>query len=105
MLYTIGEDGQAASQEISAPTSQFGYRETFSQPGSTLTLTEKLIYERSTGEELARAASVHYMGGPLSLFLGSYASASCPDPVTPDGSEDFSRFYNLETLVLQEGPE
>ncbi len=101
LRYTLSEDGQALPEEIAEPASLFGYRETFSQPGSTLTLTEKLIYERSTGEEVARAASVHYMGGPFSLLLGSYASSSCPDPATPQGSEDFNTFYNLETLVLR----
>jgi hypothetical protein len=99
--YEAGPDGTAEPTVIDAPTSLFGFRQTFSELPSSITMTEKVIYERATDTELARAASINYMGGPLSLFLGSYGILSCPDIRSPEGSEAFNTFYNLENLVLR----
>lgn len=101
LRYNAGPDGITNPTVIDAPTSAFGFRQTFSELPGSITMTEKVIYERATNIELARAASITYMGGPLSLFLGSYGMASCPDVITTEGSEDFNTFYNLEQLVLR----
>lgn len=99
--YDASPDGTTHPTVINAPTSLFGFRQTFSELPGSITMTEKVIYERATNIELARAASITYMGGPLSLFLGSYGMASCPDLATAEGSEAFNTFYNLETLTLR----
>ncbi|MDA1234172.1 MAG: hypothetical protein O3A53_05175 [Acidobacteria bacterium] len=99
LRYTF-DGSKTHSEVIEAPTSLFGFRQTFSEISGSITMTEKVIYETSTDSELARAVDLVYMGGPLSLFLGSYAMSSCPDLRTAKGSEDFNTFYNLETLVL-----
>jgi len=99
LRYTF-DGSETHSEAIESPTSLFGFRQTFSEVSSSITMTEKVIYEISTGSEVARAADLVYMGGPFSLFLGSYATASCPDIRTPEGSADFKTFYSLEGLVL-----
>ncbi len=101
LRYERDSDGNVSPEVIEAPVSRFGLRQSFSELRGGMTMTEKVIYERTADTELARAASVTYMGGPFSLFLGAYAISSCPDPVTAKGSEAFNTFYHLETLVLR----
>ena len=67
-------------------------------------MTEKVVYEIETKRELARAASINYRGGPLSLFLGTYGISSCPDIVSEEGSRQFRTFYNLESIILRAEP-
>jgi hypothetical protein len=38
--------------------------------------------------------------GPLSIFLGSCATSSCPEVRSDKGSRHFKTFYELETIVL-----
>ena len=99
LRYTFDGD-ELQSEVIEAPSSLYGLRHTFTVISSSLHMTEKTIYELATRSELARAAEVVYDGGPLSLFLGSYAMSSCPDIRTTQGSADFNTYYNLEALVL-----
>jgi hypothetical protein len=101
LRYERDADGVVQPRVVDSPSSVFGFHQTFSELPGSLTMTEKVIYERSTEIELARAVSITYMGGPLSLFLGSYGMSSCPDPRTAVGSEQFNTFYNLETLSLR----
>jgi hypothetical protein len=101
LRYERDADGNVRPEVIEAPDSLFGLRQSFSELRGGMTMTEKVIYTRTTNAELARAASVTYMGVPLSLFLGIYAISSCPDPSTAEGSEAFNTFYHLETLVLR----
>lgn len=99
LRYTF-DGAEVQSEVIEALSSLYGLRQTLTVLSSSLHMTEKTIYDLATRSELARAAEVVYDGGPLSLFLGSYAMSSCPDPSTAQGSEDFNTFYNLEGLVL-----
>ncbi len=101
LRYERDADGNVRPEVIEAPVSLFGFRQSFSELPGGLTMTEKVVYERATDIELARAASATYMGGPFSLFLGAYAMSSCPDPATAEGSEAFNTFYHLETLLLR----
>ena len=56
----------------------------------------------TSDRELARAANITYLGGPLSILLGSYATTSCPDILTEQGSKDFSTYYVLEKVILND---
>jgi len=98
--YSKTAENTIHEETVEGITSAYGVRRTFSELAGDLTLTGKVIYEIETGGELARAASVHYSGGPLSLFLGTYGSSSCPDVCTQEGSRWFGTFYNLESIVL-----
>lgn len=99
LRYTL-DGSEILTDTIEAPSSLYGLRQTVSVISSDLYISEKTVYEIATLSELARAAEVVYNGGPLSLFLGSYAMTSCPDIRTSQGSADFDKFYNLESLVL-----
>ena len=61
---------------------------------------ERVVYELDSEARPATAASLTYMGGPLSIFLGAYGMASCPDILSTEGSEHFRRFYELAAIVL-----
>lgn len=99
LRYTL-DGAEIQSEIIESPSSLYGLRQTLTVLSSSLHISEKTIYDLATRSELARAAQVTYDGGPLSLFLGSYAMTSCPDIRTTKGSEDFNTYYNLETLAL-----
>ena len=101
LRYSKGEDGALKQEQIPAVSSQYGFRETFSELTGGITMTEKVIYEIATEQERARAAMINYHGGPLSLFLGSYGMRSCPDVLSAEGSRYFGIFYDLESIVLR----
>lgn len=98
--YALGADDSLLSERVPAATSVYGVEESFSDEGG-VTVTRKRVFDRASGRELARAAMIHYSGGPLWLLLGTYFSASCPDIRTAEGSERFDVFYGLETRVLR----
>jgi len=98
--YLRSETGSPREEEATELRSRFGVRQTTETVDGGGVMTRKVIYERSTGRELARAASLVYEGGPLSLLLGVYGMSSCPDPRTPEGSRNFQTYYNLESMVL-----
>ncbi|MCP5110722.1 MAG: hypothetical protein GY953_07805 [bacterium] len=100
-LRYVRDGDDVRRDEVTARQSRYVVRQRFSQLDFGITMTEKYIYELATRRELARAASINYHGGPLSLLLGVYAMSSCPDIRTVDGSRDFMTFYNLETEVLR----
>ncbi len=102
--YSKGADGEVTEELVPGISSAYGVRQTFSQPSGSITMTEKVIYEIETNRELARAASIHYRGGPLSLFLGTHGMSSCPDIVSEEGSRQFRTFYNLESIILRAEP-
>jgi hypothetical protein len=81
----------------------YALRETLETARSGTTIMERTVYEIHSQAELARAASLTYMGGPLSIFLGVYGMASCPDIRSPEGSEHFRQFYDLAIVVLGGG--
>jgi hypothetical protein len=99
LRYTRDGD-EVRSIEVTTLNSQYAVRKSFQMKDHGITITEKRIYEISTNRELARAAMIYYHGGPLGLLLGSHGRASCPDVVSDEGSRDFQKFYNLETIVL-----
>lgn len=101
--YSLGEGDEVRQERIPAASSAYGVEERFSQPASGISMTEKRVYETASGRDLAHAAMIHYSGGPLSLFLGSYGSSSCPDVRSAEGSDRFGRFYYLESIVLAGG--
>lgn len=98
--YTIDPSGTVRQEPALQIESSYGVRKTFSERPSSISMSEKIVYEIATGHQIARAASLTYHGGPLSLFLGSYGMRHCPDILTERGSKDFSTFYNLEAIVL-----
>ncbi len=61
------------------------------------------IAERVSGKILAEAHSVIFHGGPLGLFIGVYGFASCPHPITAEGSRQFNTYYHLVREVLGGG--
>jgi hypothetical protein len=101
--YTLDGQGGLDEVEIPEPSSEYGVRETFETARGGTTVMERVIYEIGSEVQLARAASLTYMGGPLSIFLGAYGMASCPDIRSPEGSEHFRQFYDLAAIVLGSG--
>ena len=99
--YSGSGTGKIDEQPIPTISAVYGVRETFSELSGSLTMTEKVIYEIATERELARAASINYHGGPLSIFLGTSGMTSCPDILSEEGSRHFGTFYELESIVLQ----
>lgn len=99
--YTLAEDGSVLETEVQELISDYTVRETMSTTRLRTQIVEKVVLERASGRELARAANLTYMGGPLSIFLGVWGMASCPDIRDERGSEDFTTFYDLERLVLR----
>jgi hypothetical protein len=100
LRYRPGDDGGVVAEEVAALTSRYGVRQELVETASGLFRTEKRVYDRGDGRLLARAGEVTYDGGPLALFLGAYAVATCPDIRTPEGSRAFQAFYDLEAVVL-----
>jgi hypothetical protein len=85
MRYRLDERGGLKEIEVVKLSSQYGVRETPETAGSGTTIMERTVYEIGSDAELARAASLTFMGGPLSIFLGVYGMASCPDIRSPEG--------------------
>ena len=103
MRYRLDGRGDLEEVEVAELSSQYGVRETLETARSGTTIMERTVYEIDSQAELARAASLTYMGGPLSIFLGVYGMASCPDIRSPEGSEHFRQFYDLAIVVLGGG--
>ncbi|MEE8348362.1 MAG: hypothetical protein V3R94_02255 [Acidobacteriota bacterium] len=99
--YSRSENEEIHQEEIGAPASRYGVREDFSELSYGIVMTRKTVYDMESSRELANAASIVYMGGPLSLFLGVQALSSCPEIISSQGAEHFNTFYNLETVVLR----
>ena len=98
--YSKSTQGEFIEEEISAPTSQYGVRDELRETDAGVILSIKTVYEMTSDRELARAANITYLGGPLLILLGSYTTTSCPDILTEQGSKDFSTYYDLEKVVL-----
>lgn len=98
--YTLDDQGGLEEAEVPELSSEYGMRETFETARGGTTVMERVVYEIGSEVQLARAASLTYMGGPLSIFLGTYGMASCPDIRSPEGSEHFRQFYDLAAIVL-----
>lgn len=101
LRYSIAADGKTAVSEIPAPQSRYAVSRTTREPGNTITVSEKRVFERGGGRELARAGSVIYHGGPLKYVLGVYGMRNCPDPRDAEGSRRFDDYYYLERKVLR----
>lgn len=99
--YSRAKGGDIHEEEVQAVKSSYGVRESLSRRSYGIVMTEKSVYEINSNRELARAAHIVYEGGPLALFLGVYAMSSCPDIRSAEGSEHFTTFYDLETIVLR----
>jgi hypothetical protein len=103
LRYQRNGDGGIRRDEIAAPTSRFGARHDLIEHSYGIIRTEKQVYDMADGRQLARAGNVTFSGGPLSLFFGAYAVASCPDVRTEQGAAAFGSFYALEQEVLGAG--
>jgi hypothetical protein len=102
LRYTVGADGKTVVLDVPVPTSRYAVSDTTRVLGNTLTLTEKRVFELSTGRELARAGNVTYHGGPLSwAVLGIFGISDCPNPRYEKGGRQFDDFYYLERKVLR----
>jgi hypothetical protein len=98
--YELDPEGAVQEQDVDAPTADCEVEKEFEQAPWGIHVTRKTIRDRRSGEELAKAASIVYQGGPLWLFFGSYAMDSCPDASSADEEKNFDTFYNLERIVL-----
>ncbi|HEY8155632.1 MAG TPA: hypothetical protein VII72_16005 [Myxococcota bacterium] len=63
--------------------------------------TETEIIDTKTGEKMAWANDSHFDGGTTKWVLGVYGTASCPDPRSTEGSEEFLDFYHLARNTLR----
>ena len=98
--YSLSGEGEIIEQEINEPVSQYGVRDELKLLASGINLSQKTAYEMESGREFARASTVLYSGGPLSLFMGIYAMSNCPDIRTEKGSKDFETYYKFEKKIL-----
>jgi hypothetical protein len=101
LRYAVNADGKTIVTEVPAPASRYAVSYAFRTPGNTIVISEKRIFELSTDRELARAGSVTYHGGYLSLLLGIYGMSDCPNGRTEKGSRQFNDYYYLERKVLR----
>jgi len=98
--YSMNAEGEFIEREIDAPTARYGVRDELWETDSGVIFSVKTVYDMSSNRELARAARLTYSGGYLSILLGSYATTSCPDIRTEQGSNNFRIYYDLEKVVL-----
>ena len=98
--YSLSEEGEIIEQEIDKPVSEYGVRDDLELLASGINMSQKTAYEMKNGKEFARASTILYSGGPLSLFMGIYAMSNCPDIRNEQGSVDFDTYYNFEKEVL-----
>lgn len=98
--YSLSGNGEIIEQEIDEPASEYGVRDDLKLLASGINMSQKTAYELKSGKDFARASTVLYSGGPLSLFMGVYAMSNCPDIRSEKGSKDFDTYYNFEKEVL-----
>jgi len=97
-------DGKnVASDPLPALTAQYVVRSGVDVRANGIHVARTEIAERASGRILGEAHSVIYHGGPLGLFLGVYGLASCPNPITAEGSRQFNTYYHLVREVLGGG--
>lgn len=101
LRYSKGADGKTELTEIPAPSAELSVSSTHQELPGDLSLSLKRISVRASGEELAHAGSAIYHGGPLSLLLGVYGVAHCPDPRSAEGGKFFDDYYYLERKVMR----
>jgi len=100
LRYRRGPDGESVVEPVEEFISRYGVEQTLTEEAYGILRSEKRIHQRADGRLLARAGEVVFQGGPLALFLGAYAVASCPDIRDPLGSRAFRTYYDLEGIVL-----
>lgn len=103
MRYRLDGRGGLDEVEVTELSSEYGMREAIETAFGGTTIMQRVVYEINSETRLARAASLTYGGGPLSIFLGVYGMSSCPDLRSPEGSEHFRQFYELTDIVLGGG--
>lgn len=81
--------------EIDQPTAAHVLVSTHESHAGGVSISRQVIREREGGRLLAQAASARFDGGPAKWVLGAWGSASCPDPVTAEGSRRFQANYHL----------
>jgi hypothetical protein len=101
LRYRKGPGTSTVVTEVPAPSADLSVSVTFEKLPHGLSLSLKRITVRATGEEIARAGSVSYDGGPLSIILGVYGTCHCPNPITAKGSKYFEDYYYLERKVMR----
>lgn len=101
LRYALLPDGALKQEKITALQSRYGVAYQLTSEASGVTVSRKRIFDLQGERELARAAQLHYSGGPLSLLFGVYATADCPEVRDPVGSERFRVYYELEQRVLR----
>ena len=101
LRYAIDAGGKTVATEVPAISSRYAASDTMQVLDRSLTLTQKRVFERESGRELARAGSVIYHGGPLGVVLGVYGMSHCPDPGSDVGGRQFDDYYYLERKVLR----
>jgi hypothetical protein len=97
-------DGKLEQREIAQTDTEYTVRSSFKAERLWNT-TETAILETKTGERMAWANNSHLEGGTARWVLGVYGTASCPDPRSTEGSEEFLAFYNLAKNTLRPKPD
>lgn len=97
------DGGQVVTDPVPALTALYVVRSGVDVRANGIHVARSEIAERVSGKILAEAHSVVYHGGPLGLLLGVYGLASCPNPITAEGSRQFNTYYHLVRVVLGGG--
>jgi len=93
-------DGKIEQREIEQTSAEYTVRSILKMERLWNT-TETEIVNTKTGEKVAWANDSHFGGGTTKWVLGVYGTATCPDPRSTEGSEDFLDFYHLAKNTLR----
>lgn len=89
---------QITQKEIDQLTAQYVLKTEFKEFGS-YSDSEMTISDRSTGEKMAWAHSMHFDGGPAKWVLGAWGVSSCPGAW--GDSSGFRKMYHLAKDTLR----
>jgi hypothetical protein len=99
--YTRQDDGRITSTETEALTATYRLQTTNEDLPAGTHVQRLALTRIDTGALLASAASAHFQGGHARWVLGTWGSATCPNPVTPAGSQAFRQSRHLARDALR----
>lgn len=99
--HTREADGRITSTEAAALTALYQLTSASDDLPDGTHVQRLTLTRRDTGAVLARAASAHFQGGRARWLLGMWGTASCPNPVLPEGNRAFRQTYHLARDALR----
>jgi hypothetical protein len=94
-------DGRIVTEEIDSLTAAYAVQSTHEVRDGGVSVQRTTVSERASGRMLASAAMAHFEGGRAKWVLGAWGSASCPSPISAEGSAAFQAAYHLARDTLR----